>query len=416
MLTHTSRLGFHYHPDDRHNTPADFAPWVPILRSFGVRWLVIRVSASRAAPEEFVAAIRDEGIEPILHLPEVVGRSSLAELSPLLSAYARWGVRQVVIHDRVNLRSSWEPSEWSRIGIVERFLDRVIPLWTLQVDLGMVPVMPALEPGGDYWDTAFLEGTLRGIARRGQETLLENLALGAYAWTSGRPLDWGSGGPAAWPEARPYHTPEGSQDQRGLRLPEWYEAIAQSVIGKSLPIHVLGGGAVVPRGLEPGADPFHQNGGVARWVQGEEAPTSLHSFAFYLLTAEASSPEAHAAWYAAPDRPLQDVDPVRQALVAASKRMRPKSLAHYILLPEGATDPALWTLAGEVARRAPAAVGFSIEEAKQAARVTLLPGPEVFGERIRTELERVGSRVERWIPGDAPSDRARFPGGMRRLR
>ncbi|PKP01191.1 MAG: hypothetical protein CVU11_15960, partial [Bacteroidetes bacterium HGW-Bacteroidetes-6] len=40
--------------------------------------------------------------------------------------------------------------------LVERFLDRFLPLANQVVSEGAVPVMPALEPGGNYWDTAFL--------------------------------------------------------------------------------------------------------------------------------------------------------------------------------------------------------------------------------------------------------------------
>ncbi|HMK09671.1 MAG TPA: hypothetical protein VK449_11640, partial [Anaerolineales bacterium] len=216
MAPSISRLGFQYYPDDRHFTPADLAAWLPVLRSFGTGWLVLRASATRSVPEDFLRGLIDDGIEPIVHLPAQIGRMSLPDVEPLLRAYAAWGVRRVVLFDRPNVRASWEASEWSRAGIVERFLDRALPFWNLQTDLDMEPIVSPLEPGGDYWDTAFLEGVLRGLARRGQESLLDRLALGAYAWTFGRPLDWGAGGPSAWPESRPYHTPEGSQDQRSL--------------------------------------------------------------------------------------------------------------------------------------------------------------------------------------------------------
>jgi hypothetical protein len=309
-------------------------------------------------------------------------------------------VRRIVLFDRPNLRSSWEPSEWSRAGIVERFIDRALPLWTLQTDVGLTPIVAPLEPGGDYWDTAFLEATLRGLARRGQEALLDRLALGAYAWTYGRPLDWGAGGPQAWPESRPYHTPEGSQDQRGLRLPEWYAAIAQASIGKPLPVFVLAGGALPSRAELDDGGTFEQNAGVARWIAGSDAPDALQAFAFYVLTAGADSPEAYAAWYAAPDQPKRDVDLVRGALLAAAKVQRPKSLAHYILLPNGTTDPMLWALAGQLAVRRPGAVGFSTAEARLAERVTLLGTPEQIDHAAAAQLERLGCLVEHLDPAE----------------
>jgi hypothetical protein len=340
----------------------------------------------------------DEGIEPVVHLPAEVGRLSAADVEPLLRAYAVWGVRHVVLFDRPNLRASWEPSEWSRAGIVERFIDRALPLWTLQADVGLVPIVSPLEPGGDYWDTAFLEGVLRGLARRGQEALLDRLALAAYAWTFGKALDWGAGGPEAWPESQPYHTPEGSQDQRGLRLPEWYAAISQSCIGKTLPIFVLGGGSLPSRTDQHDDSSFEQNAGVARWVVGPDAPESLQAFAFFLLTASEGAPESYAAWYASPEQPRRDVDTVRGALLAAAKTRRPKSLAHYILLPTGTTDPVLWALAGQVAVRSPGAVGLSTAEARLAERVTILGAPGAVDQTTSEQLERLGCRVEHIDP------------------
>ena len=418
MLPSTTRLGFHFYPDDRHYSPADLAAWTPILRSFGAAWLVVRASASRSVPEDFLRGLLDEGIEPIIHLPAQIGRLTATDLEPLLAAYNSWGVRHVVLHDRPNVRSSWEPSEWSRVGIVERFLDRLIPLWNLQADLGLVPFFPPLEPGGDYWDTAFLEGTLRGLARRGQEALLDRIAIGAYAFTYGKPLDWGIGGPAAWPESQPYHTPEGSQDQRGLRLPEWYAAISEASTGRPLPVYVLGGGAIPPRTADEPGSSFEQNAGVARWLLGDDAPPSLRAFAFFLLAANSAAAEAHAAWYATPDRPKGDVDLVQRAAAAAAKLHRPKSISHYILLPPGDISPQLWSLAGQLAHRSashrashraggpagdpargnPATVGSSPAEAKLATRVTILASPGAVDERVTADLERGGSRVERLDP------------------
>jgi hypothetical protein len=423
MLPSTTRLGFHFYPDDRHYSPADLAAWTPILRSFGAAWLVVRASASRSVPEDFLRACwtrnradhsssgADRSIDG--HRPgaspgslQLVGRPARPS-RPAQRAVELGAIRGVA-------------------GIVERFLDRLIPLWNLQADLGLVPFLPPLEPGGDYWDTAFLEGTLRGLARRGQEALLDRIAIGAYAFTYGKPLDWGIGGPAAWPESQPYHTPEGSQDQRGLRLPEWYAAISEASTGRPLPVYVLGGGAIPPRTADEPGSSFEQNAGVARWLLGDDAPPSLKAFAFFLLAANSAAAEAHAAWYATPDRPKGDVDLVQRAAAAAAKLHRPKSISHYILLPPGDVSPELWSLAGQLAHRSashrathrashpagdpagdpaedsargnPATVGSSPAEAKLATRVTILASPGVVDERVTADLERGGSRVERLDP------------------
>lgn len=404
MSLSSPRLGLHYFPDDRHYGASDLAAWLPVLKDLQANWLVVRASSSRSVPETFLRGLLDEGIEPVIHLPAQIGRLTATDLAPLLSAYAAWGVRYVVPFDRPNLRSTWDASEWSRVGLVERFLDRIVPVWSLQMDVGLTPAMPPLEPGGDYWDTAFLEAALKGLARRGQETTLDRLSLCCYAWTYGKSLDWGVGGPAAWPESHPYHTPEGSQDQRGLRLPEWYAAISEAACGRTLPLLVVGGGAIPPPSSEEPSVAFEQNAGVARWLFSDEAPEALKLFAFFLLSASPTDPEAHAAWFASPDTPNHNVDLIRRTLVASSKRPRTKSLAHYILLPPGPPDPTVWALAAKVVARTPGTVGFSSEEARHAGRVTVLAASDAVGHDVTAALQEGGAQVKRLDPANLELD------------
>ena len=44
------------------------------------------------------------------------------------------------------------------------------------------PRPPPLEPGGSYWDTAFLRTALTTLQRRKPELVRGGLALSAYAW------------------------------------------------------------------------------------------------------------------------------------------------------------------------------------------------------------------------------------------
>jgi hypothetical protein len=81
---------------------------------------------------------------------------------------------------------------------------------------------------------------LVSIERRGCFAFLDHLVIGAYAHPGDRPLDWGSGGPECWPAVKPYHTPAGSQDQRGFHIYDWYLAIARAVIGDARPLLLFG--------------------------------------------------------------------------------------------------------------------------------------------------------------------------------
>ena len=66
----------------------------------------------------------------------------------------------MVLFDRPNLRANWPAAAWAQSNLVERFLDVFQPLALAAVQAGLIPVFPPLEPGGDYWDTAFLRSCL----------------------------------------------------------------------------------------------------------------------------------------------------------------------------------------------------------------------------------------------------------------
>jgi hypothetical protein len=402
MSPSRSRLGFHYFPDDRHFTRSEAEAWLPVLTGLEASWLILRAGAEKAVPESFLRSVIDSGMEPVIHLPARVGSVGEAELAPLFASYAHWGLRYVVVFDRPNARASWESSEWSRGGLVERFLDRALPVWRLAEASGLAPVLPPLEPGGDYWDTAFLEAALSSLVRRGEQGLLEHLILGLYAWTYDQPLTWGAGGPPAWPETRPYLTPPGSQDQRGFRIFDWYSAIASKVLEHELPMLVMAGGATPPRGRSGllGDSYGSQNSEIVRLTLSEAVPASVIAFAFYCLSTDDTSADAHAAWFTAPDAPRPWVEAVRRSIRTAAKSAPPRQsrgIAHYWLLPPG-NEPGLakvWeALLPQVADSHPT-IGFSVREARSADRVTLVGNDDQHSVALEKDLREAGCRVER---------------------
>jgi hypothetical protein len=320
------RLGFHYFPDANHYREHDLDVWLPRLQSLGCSWLTMLAPAERAVPEYFIDGLIHAGIQPILQLNlaiEPLRRESSLQL--LLESYAHWGVKYVVLFDRPNMRASWQPSAWAQADLVERFLDLFIPLAEMTRKVGLCPVFPALEPGGDYWDIAFLQAALRGLERRGKMTLIDNMALGAHAWADNLPLDWGSGGPERWPTARPYFTPKGSQDQRGFRIFDWYLTVTRAELGLTRPIVLLKAGSRVGDhgdASRPAVDEMahaRRNLALARWMCGETQPQDTELYFspqlepvpaevlacnFWLLSAAENSQEAACAWYPAPEKSL----------------------------------------------------------------------------------------------------------------
>ena len=412
MSLSQSKLGFHYYPDTQHFTQRDLDYWRPILADLGVAWLTLRTSAERAVPEEFIRGLVEADIHPIMTVQAPIGSITPQDLSALLTSYARWGVSHVVVYDRPNRKSSWPTGEWTRRGLVERFLDLLLPHLEAQQRAGLTPVFPALEPGGDYWDTAFLSTSLKAMQRRGRQDLLDQMSLAAYGWTNDRALSWGIGGPDAWPEARPYHTPETSEDQRGFRTFEWYSQLAHKVGGVSPQIMVLAGGAVRPENPQPDEDQQHaeQNAGIARLLESDPACRSLlASFSFFLLATEPDAPEQPAAWFPNLTGPIPAVAALRNRGTKAAPSPEiasVKPLQHYVLLPNDVQlARQLWPKASDFALSHPnAVVGTSTEAAAQAKQVTLAGGLEHFSAEFEGQLRDTGCVVQRmsFWPGPQP--------------
>ncbi len=383
------RLGFHYWPDTLHYRQEDLETWLPRLTSLGAAWTTLLAPSGRAIPESFVSGLLAAGVRPVLHFAHLTPGAPppLDDLRPLLSSYARWGVREVAFYERPNLRAAWRPGGWCASDLVERFVDGFLPLAGLAQAEGLAVVFPPLEPGGDYWDLAFLHTALQALQRRAGPALLERLALGAYALAGGRPLNWGAGGPARWPGRRPYQAanpkPEaqeapGEQDQRGFHIFDWYLAVAEAALGCRLPVLLLRAGYCLPHPtgapdksdapsladrlrharlnlaiaatLAPGAagDPTLPGG-----LPGP-IPAEVQACNFWLLAAEPGQPQAGDAWYVAGQEPQPAAASLRQWVHAQSVPTKGAILKDAPLQgpstpARGALDDLRWALEDEPA-------------------------------------------------------------------
>jgi hypothetical protein len=398
------RLGYHYYPDDRHYSQADLETWLPILRSLGANWLTLRGSTERAIPEYFVRGLLHANIQPIIHITSDITTFQISDLMPLLGSYGRWGVRHLVVFDRPNMKASWGEASWSRRGLVERFVDIIVPVLEATRAAGMRPAFSPLEPGGDYWDTAFLSQALASLDRRGKRDLLKDLTLATYAWTFNRPLDWGLGGPERWPEARPYHTPIGCQDQRGLRVFDWYASISRKGLAFPLPMLVVAGGALSRDAqqapLAPDAQ-AEQNLSIARSLEGDSFPPQVLNFAFYPLTCDHEHPDYGSAWFPAMDNPRPVVSIFRRYVNAPEappvRQGKRRQIDHYILLPtdSGPSFHQRWNALGALALASQAVIGFSSDVARYARRVTIIGDASLIPVQTENELRTAGCEVQR---------------------
>ena len=312
--------GFQYYPDTEHYSPVDIKRWLPELKTMGASWLVVLSELEVPIPEFFVKQLIESEIEPIVRVltPAIqpLDRSSLREL---LRTYAARGVHYVEVFLEPNRASRWPLEGWCRQSLVHRFLEMLLPCLEEMQAVGLHPVFPALRPGGDYWDLAFLQSSLELLASKAGESLLQNMAIGMHNHGFDRPLSWGEGGQGRWPMARPYSRPEGSQDHIGHNLFEWYDEIVQSTLGQSLGLLSMGGVAEGdPGGLYAAAwtdQEAHAERAlaIAQRVMDGKVPGYVINHTFWLLAGK-EDPNVAQAWYRAQGEGCQAVSAMKGLL------------------------------------------------------------------------------------------------------
>jgi hypothetical protein len=425
------RIGFQYFPDTLHYRDSDLCKWLPILRDLGASWVTLVAPVKRAIPENFIKGLLASGIKPILHFHAPILSSIVGEVRSFLETYASWGVQYVCFFDRPNMQSSWPTAAWAQNNLVERFLDIFLPNAEAALMAGLSPIFPPLEPGGDYWDTAFLQAALQSIHRRGAKDLLDKLVLGAYAWSGNHSPNWGAGGPERWPGAIPYQTKTGSEDHLGFRIFDWYLALAKATLGKSYPVILMGAGCrlgdrLLPENLMIDAQIQAKiNLSIAQLVSAnssEAVPTGMEPIStnvlacnFWLLTTTADHPSSSQAWFQPDGSILPTAILLRQWVASQNptqSKTKPlddlfhpvsktKPIQHYLLLPSFSWGISGWhfELIQPFVQKYQPTIGFSINEAIYANRVTILGNLSSFPAKTLDTLLNSGCVVEH-IEGD----------------
>jgi len=430
----SSRFGMHYFPDSLHYRLDDLQFWLPELKALGVSWLILQGEEKRAIPEEFILGLFQENIEPIIHFHlSLINPLSPKQIEPMLNVYAKWGVRYVIFFDRPNSRTAWGASAWSQGNLVERFVDQFFPLAECAIRNGLTPVFSPLEPGGPYWDTVFLRQALEIMQDRDLNGTLDRLALSAYGWSSGKSLNWGLGGPDCWPQTRPYRIPSGSEDQRGFRIFDWYQAISNAVLQKSSPIILLQTGLL----SDPLEDKALTNtgAGMKEIVQEllclldgenvyestqqndhlESIPEEVLCCNFWFLSSEENSVFTQYRWYSE----TQQKSPLAQAILdyrkgqvfinddqdslIEEKKIIDKPsfpLPRYLLLPskDYVFNQAQRESIRKYITRYQPEIGISLEHASQAAVVTIIDNDEYYSEVELESLSQHGCLVQKLSP------------------
>ncbi len=393
QTTSKSRIGFHYFQDTIHYTSKDLGTWLPRLKDLSAGWVILQADSSRAIPETFISSLIGSGITPIIHMALPLPNTPDArDLKTILEAYSRWGVKHVILFDKPNLVQSWSLSSWSQEELVERFVDRFLPVALQVSQLKMIPVFPPLHPGGDYWDLIFLKQALASIVRRGRENLINHMAFCAYAYTFEHELTWGSGAQSRWTEAKPYEVSENTQDQRGFNQYEWMNTIVRSFTRIDAAFFLLGAGAIDNKRYytpEEHAEVIQRI--LDRLTRADHAhsiPGYVKSCAFYSLCADENDPAFDFAWY----RPDGSTLPIVASLLNQSEEdaikdveevLNPEPIIqpgkffifdHYLLIPDNEESLSKFNLKAiqPFIQQYHPTIGFSTEDAAKARRVTLI--------------------------------------------
>ncbi|MDW7755046.1 MAG: hypothetical protein SCH68_07745 [Brevefilum sp.] len=287
--------------------------------------------------------------------------------------------------------------------MVDQFLDRFIPLAHYAVQIGMKPILPPLQPGGDYWDTSFIARVFSGLKSRQVDNVLNQLIISSFGHTFGKPLSWGKGGPERWSGSKPYNTPEGQEDQKGFNNFEWYQSIAERALMRPVPAIILEAGftgsttkqespertiETIRIILQALSKDQHKRNSIDeikfnRLLQGcffslDKLKTSMQGElsvqGFYKLF---GAPET--------EKSAQIFDLDKQ-----------KIISHYLLLPTHANSisDAILNKVRPVIKKYRPTVGFSLVEASFAEKVSIYPDPILFPEEVINQLRRAGCKVE----------------------
>lgn len=418
--------------------PGSTTQYLDDVRRSGVSWMVLPASIDALPAEAIVRGLAARGVEVVVEVQSYpIETFDLDLLRSRCRELGRWGVRYIALYRHPNLASSWRMSDWSPSGVVERFGQVLLPALEAVTQAGLVPVIGSLAPGGHYWDLVFLDRLLTYLSRHAREASLDRLAIG-YDWpVSNRPVSWGQGGPSTWPKPRPYLCPPGSQDHRGYHIYEWYDAVIRARLGRSLPLLCLSSSASPTVADHPDLPPLDEegrrgqilevvrlmaNGGlpdyvfaVGAWSYTPGAANSVEALYSRLTDDAAEVAVSVLKQVVSHPRPTIEevparVEPVVEVETEAALARPEVSIDHYLLIhaPVETDVPIGWSaqtalLASlDYVRRSRATVGFRIEEARQANRVTLVGRDPVDLDTLADDLRLDGCAVDVVAATSAP--------------
>ncbi|MCJ7694396.1 MAG: hypothetical protein MUO40_03135 [Anaerolineaceae bacterium] len=348
-----------------------------------------------------------------MHFDAKVDSSLNAEnVNVILNAYAKWGIRYVIFFDKPNLKSSWEDNSWSQEDLVERFLDRYLPFVKISEQVGLTPVFPPLQPGGDYWDITFLKNVLQSAKKRKSIEFVTNFHIAVSGQTFHKSLNWGKDAKENWKSSSPYIISKESQDHIGFRTSEWYSEMVDSLLGITPKIFLFWYGSQnhldhsqsFP--YEDAEDLINLINNETDFQKANSLTENIISCNFYSLSSGKSDLEK-SGWFSQSGEPLINAVNLLRNRSSKSPKLLENMIAgkvaswiypidHYLLLPAykwGIPENILEKVR-PIIRETQATVGFSLDEAALARKVTIWNENSAFSDVDITQLQKAGCQVD----------------------
>lgn len=399
------KIGFSYFTSPNYQLHTQLSEWLPVIKDFGASSIIFESGFARAIPEDAFLMARDLGIKPVVHFKsELPIARELNHSAILIDIYRKRGVDNIIFGERPNIKRAWPSAGWHDMNLVDHFLDRFIPLANYAVQKGVKPVFPPLQPGGDFWDTSFIELAISGLKKRKLESILNNLILSSFGYTFGKPFSWGKGGPEQWTGAKPYQQQDGQEDQLGFHNFEWVEKIAERILGHEVSVMVLDAGfhgsliqeentketlhniETILNSLGRGENKENFSEALIRW------PNSVEGCYFSLEKIKVLM-ENHfplTQFFEVFGLPEQEKKIIRKDYEGQ------KVISHYLLLPahSGNVSDVVLNKVRPIIKKFKPTIGFSLDEATYAQKVTIFPDPIIFTKEKINQLRSMGCAVE----------------------
>ena len=200
--------------------PSTVDHYVSEAKKMGASWVVILNDNTHVGNNDYlVQQLVANHIEPVIRIYTSNGHPITGDLTSMVQHYVNLGVHYFVPYNEPNL-----PEENpDNLVSVSGYVDRWIPAARAIVAGGGLPGLGGLAPGAPVDDVGFLRSAIGQIQARGATDLLNHGWIAMHNYTFNRPINYQS-------------------DSNGFLKFRWYDQVAQSTLGRSLPIIGTEGG------------------------------------------------------------------------------------------------------------------------------------------------------------------------------